>query len=372
MRQLLLKPALHLFADCKTFVEEFQIGAGDMILTNKFIYEPHFGSLSLGADVIHQELYGEGEPSDEMAEAICADVKKRGEAKRIVAIGGGTVIDLAKLCALKHVFPVCDLFDRKLPIAKDKGLVLIPTTCGTGSEATNISILELKARRAKFGLVADELYADHAILMPKLLEGLPYKVFAASSIDALIHAMESSVSPRATPYTKLFGHEAIRLILKGYLDIARNGESARTPHLGDFLLASDYAGIAFGNAGTGAVHAMSYPLGGQYHVPHGDANYAMFIKVFERYSAKGPNAVLAETLAVVARCLECGEGKALSALASLLERILPFKPLREYGVADSDLSGFTENVMTKQGRLMANNCVPLDADDVLSIYRKVF
>lgn len=372
MRQLLLKPVLHRFADCKAFAEEFKLGAGDVVLTNKFIYDPCFGSLNLGAHVIHQELYGAGEPSDEMAEAIFADIGKLGEAKRIVAIGGGTVIDLAKLYALKHVAPVEDLFDRKLPLVKDKELVLVPTTCGTGSEVTNISILELKRRHTKLGLAADELFADAAVLIPELLEGLPYKVFAASSIDALIHATESSVSPRATPYTKLFGHEAIRLILKGYRDIGRNGQEARVPHLGDFLLASNYAGIAFGNAGAGAVHAMSYPLGGKYHVPHGEANYVMFLKVFERYLAKGPAGVLNEVLRIVAGSLECGEARALSALADLLEKILPFKTLRQYGVTDADLREFTENVMTKQGRLMANNYVPLDADDVLAIYRKVF
>lgn len=92
---------------------------------------------------------------------------------------------------------------------------MVPTTCGTGSEITNISILELKSRKTKLGLAHETLYADQAFLVPELLEILPYRLFATSSIDALIHAVESSVSPKATAYTLMFGRQAIHLILGG-------------------------------------------------------------------------------------------------------------------------------------------------------------
>jgi 4-hydroxybutyrate dehydrogenase len=370
MKQLILKTALHRFDNCADFAKEFAIGEGDLIITNEFIHQPYFGALNLDAEILYQEKYGLGEPSDEMAEAMFADMK--GNFRRIIAIGGGTIIDIAKIFALRNVMPVADLFDRRLDIAKDKELILVPTTCGTGSEVTNISILELKSRHVKLGLAVDELYADAAVLIPKLVEGLPFKFFATSSIDALIHAVESSVSPRANVYTKLFGHRAVRMIVAGYRKIAEQGQEARLPLLGDFLVASNFAGIAFGNAGAGAVHAMSYPLGGMYHVPHGEANYALFVKVFERYLAKKRGGALTEIGSVLADALGCGQADAFRELEKLLAAILVRKSLHEYGVTREDLKTFTDNVMTKQGRLMANNFVPLDAADVTAIYEELY
>ena len=111
------------------------------------------------------------------------------------------------------------------------------------------AILALNKKGTKKGLAVDEMYADSAVLIPELLGGLPFKFFAASSIDALIHAVESSLSPKGNEMTRLFGYKAIEMILNGYKIIAEKGEEARIPLLSDFLTASNYAGIAFGNAG---------------------------------------------------------------------------------------------------------------------------
>ena len=100
----------------------------------------------------------------------------------------------------------------------------------------------------KLGLVSPAMYADQAVLIPELLEGLPFGVFATSSIDALVHAVESSLSPKATPYTKLFGYKAIEMLIRGYQRIAMDGQESRIGLLEDFLLASNYAGLAFGTA----------------------------------------------------------------------------------------------------------------------------
>lgn len=370
MKMISIKPAIDLYNTCKEFAEALRIGEKDLVITNKYIYDPFFGSLGLKCKVLYQEEYGLGEPSDEMAEKLYADMK--GEFTRIIAIGGGTIIDIAKLYALKNVSPILDLFDRKLEIVKDKKLILVPTTCGTGSEVTNISILELKSRQTKMGLAVDELYADAAVLIPELLNGLPFKFFATSSVDALIHAYESFLSPKSTPYTELFAKEAIRIIVKGYMEIAENGEEARKPLLKDFLIASNYAGIAFGNAGVGAVHAMSYPLGGSYHVPHGEANYALFVGVCKAYQKRDPNGKIRTVNAIICDVLGCKEAVVYEELEKLLNKIIPRKPLREYGVTEADIAAFTENVMTKQGRLTANNYVPLDAAAVAAVYRELY
>ncbi len=368
MRQLRIRPALYLFDDCVDFIHEFAVGRGDCILTTKGIFNPYFGELDIGADVVFQERYGAGRLSDDMAEAVFADMKSG--CGRIVAIGDGELLALAKLCALGNISPVADLFDRKMPIEKRRELILVPTACGDGGEVTNIAALELSARRSRTALAAEEFYADAAVMIPQLLEGLPYRTFAASSLDALVHAAESFVSPRATAYTRLFARQAVEAILRGYQVIARDGEMARVPLLADFLAASNHAGISFGNAGLGAVHAMAYPVEGKCGAPHGEIGAALFPKVFSAYLAKRNDGAIALLAGVVAKALGCGGSNPWSALRKLLAKILEPAPLSGRGVREKDLPDFADTVLTKQGRLLADSFVPLNAADIMTIYRE--
>ena len=216
------------------------------------------------------------------------------------------------------------------------------------------------------------MFADQAVLIPELLKGLPFSVFATSSIDALIHAIESSLSPKASATTKLFGYQAIAWILKGYLAIRDQGPDARFPLLSQFLLASNYAGIAFGNAGCAAVHALSYPLGAVYHVPHGESNYAMFTGVLKNYLELRQDGEIAVMNEFLARLLGCGTQAVYDRLEDLLNQLLPKRSLHEYGVTRQDLRDFTHSVITGQGRLMDNSFVPLDETRVLKIYTELF
>ncbi len=370
MKELSVRPEIYKYDSAKEFAEAFRLQKGDLILTNEYIYRPHFGALDLECDVICQENYGAGEPTDEMAEAILKDIK--GEPKRIIAVGGGTVLDLAKLFALKQVSPVLDLYDGKLPIKKNKKLILVPTTCGTGSEVTNIAILALISRGTKKGLAVDEMYADAAVLIPELLSGLPFGVFAASSIDALVHAVESSLSPKATATTRMFGYRAIEMILKGYLEIAEKGPGARLMLLDDFLTASNYAGIAFGNAGCAAVHALSYPLGAVYHVPHGESNYAMFTGVLKNYMELRPEGELLKLNRFIADLIGCRIPDVYDETEKLLNVLLPKKPLRAYGMKENEIERFTDSVLENQQRLLVNNFAEFDRDRILKIYRELF
>ena len=160
MKQLAVKPEIHKFETAKEFAEAFKLGKDDLVITNEYIYKPFF-----------QEKYGAGEPSDDMVEAMYKDV--HGSYKRIIAIGGGTVIDISKFFSLTHTSPVLDLYDGKQEIVKNKELIIVPTTCGTGSEVTNIAVLSLNARGTKKGLAHDEMYGDYAVLIPELLKDLP-------------------------------------------------------------------------------------------------------------------------------------------------------------------------------------------------------
>lgn len=370
MTQFSVKPAIQLCDTVKEFAEAVSLGPKDLLFTNDFLYDPYFAPLGLECPVLFQEKYGLGEPTDEMVEAIYADMPR--DVERIVAVGGGTVLDVAKILSLKHVSPVLDLYDGKAPVEKGKELVLVPTTCGTGTEVTNISILALISRRTKKGLANDAMYADQAVMIPELLKGLPFKFFATSSIDALIHAIESSLSPKANGMTKLFGRKAIEMILKGYMVIRDKGPEARFELLGDFLLASNYAGIAFGNAGCAAVHALAYPLGAAYHVPHGESNYALFTGVMNMYMSIRSDGGIAELNQFMAEILGCDVTNIYGAMEDLLNCLLPKKALKEYGMTEEEIETFADSVVENQQRLLGNNFVPLTRDQIRDIYRNVY
>jgi 4-hydroxybutyrate dehydrogenase len=371
MKNFQLVPQIHSFDSFKDFAKDFKLGEGDLVITNEFIYEPFMKSINIKAVFIFQERYGLGEPSDEMINSILKDMPK--DVKRIIAVGGGTIIDISKLMVFKDVKDCLDLFEKKIPFVKNKELVIVPTTCGTGSEVTNISIAEIKSKHTKMGLASDELFASHAILIPELIRGLPLRFFMASSIDALIHAAESYLSPKSNSYTDLFATKSIEMIMKGYMEMIEKGTEHRLNLLRDFAYASNYAGIAFGNAGVGAVHAMSYPLGGLYHVPHGEANYHMFTEVFKMYNKKNPSGKIRSINSLLLRSLNLYEGEDIyGALESVLSKLLVKKSLKEFGMKREDIECFTDNVISNQQRLLVNNYVPLLREEMVEIYTNLY
>jgi 4-hydroxybutyrate dehydrogenase len=371
MIQILFKPEVHKFGAGSEFAEAFALNERDLVLTNEYIYQPYFGALNLKCGVLYQEAYGAGEPTDIMTDRILEEAEKTG-CTRIIAIGGGTIIDIAKVLAAADGGTVDELYARGPALSRKRGLVIVPTTCGTGSEVTNISIINRTRLGTKTGLVGPALFADYAVLIPELLEKLPFGVFAASSIDALVHAVESALSPKATSYTRLFSYKAIEMILEGYKVIADRGREARIGLLESYLEASNYAGLAFGTAGCGPVHAMSYPFGGQYHVAHGESNYVIFTGVLKNYMKVRRDGEIAVLNGFMGEILGRGSGDVYAALEGLLDRILPRKAMREYGVRPEDLPEFARSVIEKQQRLMSNSFVPLDYEQVLAIYRELY
>lgn len=362
---------MHRFETFAEFAKDFNLGERDLVITNEFIYEPFMKDCKLPCRFVMQEKYGLGEPSDEMMNQILADVRDL-QFDRVIAVGGGTVIDISKLFVLKGLNDVMDAFDHKMPLVKEKKLVIIPTTCGTGSEVTNISIAEIKSRHTKMGLADDTIVADDAVIIPELLRGLPFKFYACSAIDALIHAIESYVSPKANPYTQIFSEAAWNIILEVFKKIAEHGPEYRFEKMGDMIMASNYAGIAFGNAGVGAVHALSYPLGGNYHVPHGEANYQFFTEVFKAYQKKNPFGSIVEVNWKLSKILNCQPEEVYPKMDELLGSLLSKKPLHEYGMKEEEVRGFAESVIKTQQRLLANNYVDLSVDEIEAIYRTLY
>ena len=173
-----------------------------------------------------------------MAEAIYRDIPDG--VSRIIGIGGGTVMDLCKLFVLKQVSPILDLFDGKTAVEKEKELILVPTTCGTGSEVTNVSVMASSAATRKRGLP----------VMPSMpirrrhfavVEDLAFPRLCDELHRRLVHAVESALSPDSSASFRVFSYQAIERILSGYLQIRDHGPEARIPLMKDFLLASTWA-----------------------------------------------------------------------------------------------------------------------------------
>lgn len=371
MRLFQQRAEIQTYRTAKEFVEAFGIGRGDFVLASRSIFERYFDGLCPEAVVCFKGDYGSGEPTDVMIDGLMEDFRK-GQYGRIVAIGGGAVIDMAKILVLDTEASAADIFQRKTSIRKVRELIAVPTTCGAGSEVSNVSIAELTALETKMGIAENALYADYAVLIPQLLEELPYRFFATSAIDALIHAIESFVSPKACAYTEMFSREAIRLILRGFQRMEAQGEEARFAYLEEFLNASTMAGVAFGNAGTGAVHAMSYPLSGKYHVAHGEANYQFLVAVFRKYQALKPEGKIREINAFLAQQLGCETEEVYERLEKLLDCIIGRRPLREYGMKEAEIPVFADSVVAGQQRLLGQSYVKFDAQIMQEIYRELY
>lgn len=369
MQLLRLVPNVYYFDTMKQFQEEFQIGPEDLVVTNRYLYEPLLKPLSVQANFIFQEQFGNGEPSDEMIDQI-KQAASDCHYDRIFALGGGTILDICKVLALDMPDGCTPLFEGEREPVKKKHLIAVPTTCGTGSEVTNVSIAEIKSRHTKKGLASDACYADCAVLVPEALEGLPYQVFLTSSIDALIHAVESFLSPNATPATEMFSRKAIEMILTGYHHMAEHGREVRKKELNSYMLASNYAGIAFGNAGCAAVHALSYSIGGAFHVPHGEANYQFFMDVMQLYEAKKPEGRIQNLKQMIADIFGWDRDSVFLRLRELLSNFMETRPLKDYGMVCSQSEEFTESTVKNQQRLLQNNYVELTKEEIRGIFNR--
>ena len=374
MQALRVVPAIHYFDTFKDFNEEFKLGKGDILVTNQWMYDPYVKPLGIDMPVIYQEKYGAGEPTDEMMDAMKKEMDKY-EYDRIIAFGGGTIVDCCKVLACEIPDKVADLYTGKVAPKRVKKLVVFPTTCGTGSEVTNVAVASIPSLNLKKGIADEQTYADIAVLIPESLQGLPDKVFATSSVDALIHAVESFLSPKASPFTEMYSLKAIEMIMNGYKKIVERGGNTkenRNDLLKDFLIASNYAGIAFGNAGCAAVHALAYAHGAAFHIAHGESNFQGFTEVFKVYNSKQPDGKIAEINKIFADILGCDTADVYDKLDEFLGQILRKKPLREYGMTLDQADEFARLTVENQQRLLGNNYIELSEEEIAGIFRKMY
>lgn len=318
-------------------------------------------------------LFGDVQADPPEAVVLAAvDAAREAGAGGIIGLGGGSSLDVAKLVAL--LAPGTEALADVYGVGKAKGprlpLVLIPTTSGTGSEVTPISIVTTGAAE-KMGVVSPHLIPDLALLDPDLTLGLPPHVTAATGIDAMVHAIEAyaSASPNNNPVSRALACEALRLMGGALLRAVRDGSDAAAR--ADMLLGSMLAGQAFANSPVAAVHALAYPLGGHFHIPHGLSNALVLPHVlrFNAVVAPAPYADLAPHAFPDLAALD-GQERA----AAFIERLatlsadcgLPQR-LRDMEISAEVLPRLARDAMN-QTRLLVNNPRPLTEADALAIY----
>ncbi|MCU1725290.1 iron-containing alcohol dehydrogenase [Pseudomonas sp. 5P_5.1_Bac1] len=311
-------------------------------------------------------------PEASVLDAVAAGRDCRAQA--VIGLGGGSSLDTAKLVALLcgRDQALTDIYGINLAKGPRLPLIQVPTTAGTGSEVTAVAIVTTPSHEKK-GVVSALLYPDIALLDARLTVGLPAAVSAMTGVDAMVHAIEAYTSKhKKNVLSDGLALQALRL-LGGNLDrvLAEPGDlQARS----DMLLGSMLAGMAFANAPVAAVHALAYPLGGHFHVPHGLSNALVLVPVlnFNRGFAEALYAELAATVLPGQRFDTPAQAcEAFIGFMTALVQRMPFaQRLAEVGVTEADLDRLSDDAM-KVERLLINNPRPVSREDARAIYASV-
>lgn len=327
--------------------------------------------LSLVESGVSVRLYADVVADPPEAVVLAAvDFARSHDIDLVIGLGGGSSMDVAKLVAvlagstqsISAIYGIGNVQGRRLP------LVQIPTTAGTGSEVTNIAIVTTGAT-TKTGIVAPQLYADIAILDAALTLGLPPLVTAATGIDAMVHAIEAYTSKhKKNPMSDLLARQALMLLHRNLLTACQDG--ANLPARQAMLLGACYAGQAFSNAPVAAVHALAYPIGGVFHVPHGLSN-ALVLPHVLRFNASHAAELYAELAQIVApACTGSNEARTAALIAAMEEMAAATgiaTRLRAVGIGEHDLDRLADDAML-QTRLLGNNPRTLTRADARAIY----
>ncbi|MGZ3514452.1 MAG: iron-containing alcohol dehydrogenase [Thermodesulfobacteriota bacterium] len=316
----------------------------------------------------------EPEPSASLVDESAQLTKENG-VDVVIGVGGGSSLDIAKGASLLASNPGKVLDYCGLDLIPKRGLpkILVPTTAGTGSEVTRVFVLTDKRDNMKKVVFSNYALPELALVDPMLTISMPSKVTADSGMDALVHAIETYVSMNATPFSDLLASKAIELIAK-YLPMAfAKGENIEARY--HMSLASLLAGMAFASGGLGAVHALAYPLGTEYHLPHGRTNAIMLAHVMEFNSIgnRSRYALIAEMMGKreVTSDLRAGVVKAVEAVVQLLDDVqIPYH-LKDYGIPKEAIPKLVEGGM-RQARLFVPNPRDLREKDVEAIYTKAW
>ena len=312
--------------------------------------------------------------ADPPVSVIDAAVKAAQDAKAdyIAGFGGGSSMDVAKLVALlaPGKEKLADVYGVGMAKGPRLPLILVPTTAGTGSEVTAISIVTVSESEKK-GVVSPQLLPDLALLDAELSLGLPAHVTAATGIDAMVHAIEAFTTKRLkNPVSDCLAKEALRLLAGNLHKAVRTGSDIDARE--NMLLGACLAGMAFTNAPVAGVHALAYPIGARFHVPHGLSNALMLGPVM-RFNLEAAHSMYAELGQIIQPGLQGSSIEQATQLANYLgglagELGLP-KQLIEVGITAEDIDQLAADAML-QTRLLQNSPREITLNDAALLYRE--
>jgi len=338
------------------------------------LIEPVYAALvEAGLNVVMFDQVKEDPP-----EAIVLQAAQMGQTEQVdgvIAVGGGSSMDVAKVVAvllggeqtLPELYGVDQITGGRLP------LILVPTTAGTGSEVTPVAVITT-GETTKAGVSSAILLPDIAVLDADLTLGLPSMITAMTGIDAMVHAIEAYTSRhKKNPLSDNLARQALHLLSRNIRTAVMEGgnRAARS----NMLLGAMLAGQAFANAPVAAVHALAYPLGGHYHIPHGLSNSLVLPAVLE-FNAPDAHELYAELAEIVIFGAISGSPEArtkafIESLRQLIVDINLPSTLRQVQVPQGDLEMLARDALLQQ-RLLINNPREVNYDDALSIYSATY
>jgi alcohol dehydrogenase class IV len=300
---------------------------------------------------------------------------KESKADFIMAVGGGSVMDTAKLASilLTDRYGVYELLSRPQLAKKCMKTLMIPTTAGTGSEATPNAIVAVPEKELKIGIVNDDMISDYVILDAIMIKKLSRKIAASTGIDALAHAIECFTSNKANPFSDIFALEALDMILNNIVQACDNPEAMDAKN--KMQIASFYAGIAITASGTTAVHALSYPLGGKYHIAHGVSNAILLVPVmkFNEQVCVGKLAEAYDRCVHIEKNCTTVEEKSkfmIDQFEKIVKHLDIPTSLSVFGVPESDLDILVDSGM-QVTRLLDNNMRKVTSEDARKLYKQI-
>ena len=351
------------------FTDQGIRGAGLLELPMAWVEQSGVDTVILD-DLPAEPTYAEAQKLVDQCKAWGADF--------IMAVGGGSVMDTAKLASILMTdeYGIKELLDTPTQAKKCIKSLMIPTTAGTGSEATPNAIVAVPEKQLKVGIVNSEMIADFVILDAVMIKKLPRKIAAATSVDALAHAIECWTSNKANPFSDIFALQALDMILNNIERACDDAEAMDAKN--QMQIASFYAGVAITASGTTAVHALSYPLGGKYHIAHGVSNAILLAPIMrfnelacrERLADKGTlflDEIGELPLRLQSKLLQVIQEKQIVKLGGVKPVSIDF---RLVAATNQDLEALVASGM-EVTRLLDNNMREITPDDARYLYQQV-
>ncbi|CUH94600.1 hypothetical protein P22_0666 [Propionispora sp. 2/2-37] len=314
------------------------------------------------------------EPSVDQVQAIFQAAREF-KGQMVIGIGGGSSMDTAKIVSLllTNDIGLRELVKGKVQIKK-RGVptLMVPTTAGTGSEATPNAIVLVPEEELKVGIVSEKMVADCVILDPEMTVNLPKHITANTGMDALCHAIECYISKKANPFSDTFALKAVSLISRSIRKAYHDGHDLAARE--DMLLGAMFGGVSIATSSTTAVHALSYPLGGKYHIPHGLSNAILLPDVMKFNlnvcEEKFKDIAMAMGIDVAGKTAKKAAEEMIGNLYALVNDLEIKCDLRAKGINEEVLDELVE-AAAKVTRLLDNNPKAVTKKDMRAIYEKL-